>query len=524
MTPHLNPHIDLSLLGKTTSVERKEIFKSFAPFSYFKKVDTINSAEGIDLFGITDFNELKEMRDRIAQSGSMKDGTKNKRGFYSTTIQWYMKMLYAIVCYGKEGITNYKAKTYWSVFIPDLYKKGLIGDSTIIKPNLDSSIEEESEDDIATGEGPDNSFLTTFEIARLINVINITGLIYDTLLIKRFIAALLTKPFVILSGLAGSGKTQLALVVAHALCKKESEQLCFVSVGADWTNREPLLGYPNALKEGEYVVPENGVLDLIIRANENPNLPFFLVLDEMNLSYVERYFADFLSAMESHKEIPLWKRSESAKDKEIPEKVALPKNLFIIGTINVDETTYMFSPKVLDRANVIEFKINEDEMDSYLSNLGPVDINKANGQCADTASDFLNWASEKEMYVGDTLKSILLEIFRQLKPVNAEFGYRVASEIYRFIKKAIDLGMEPQEAIDSAIVQKLLPKLHGSKKHIGGVLSRLWDICLVTQGSDPLRENSVVRAETCKYPISADKIVRMYKAACNNGFTSFAEA
>lgn len=125
-----------------------------------------------------------------------------------------------------------------------------------------------------------------------------------------------------------------------------------VPVGADWTNREPLLGYPNALSEGEYVMPENGALELLIQAGkeENRNKPYFLILDEMNLSHVERYFADFLSVMESQEAIPLHPDTEIWKKCRVPAKISLPSNLFIIGTVNIDETTYMFSPKVLDRA------------------------------------------------------------------------------------------------------------------------------------------------------------------------------
>ena len=94
------------------------------------------------------------------------------------------------------------------------------------------------------------------------------------------------------------------------ICYKEAEgekneQYCIVPVGADWTNREPLLGYPNALQTEQYIKPENGVLDLINRARLNEAKPYFLILDEMNLSHVERYFADFLSTMESGDAIPL---------------------------------------------------------------------------------------------------------------------------------------------------------------------------------------------------------------------------
>ena len=201
---------------------------------------------------------------------------------------------------------------------------------------------------------------TTFSIDKICQIILSTGLIYSDTLIKRLAYSLMAKPFVILSGLAGSGKTQLALAFAKCLSENIEEQVCTVSIGADWTNREPLLGYPNALKNDEYVMPESGVLQLLMRANKDQSKPYFLILDEMNLSVVERYFADFLSAMESGEKIKLWDGNEKKTDKNkyIPASIELPKNVFIIGTINVDETTYMFSPKVLDRANVIEFKSN----------------------------------------------------------------------------------------------------------------------------------------------------------------------
>jgi 5-methylcytosine-specific restriction protein B len=147
--------------------------------------------------------------------------------------------------------------------------------------------------------------VVSFSVNSLINNIQNTGLIYSETIIKRLAYSLMAKPFVILSGLAGSGKTQLALAFAKCLSENIEEQVCTVSIGADWTNREPLLGYPNALKNDEYVLPESGVLQLLMRANEDQSKPYFLILDEMNLSVVERYFADFLSAMESGEPIKL---------------------------------------------------------------------------------------------------------------------------------------------------------------------------------------------------------------------------
>ena len=372
-----------------------------------------------------------------------------------------------------------------------------------------------------------------FSIKKIIGYIEETGLLYTDSLVKRFAFSLMSKRFLILSGLAGSGKTQLALAFASALVKNKDEQMCVVSVGADWTNREPLLGFPNALQPGKYVKPESGVLDLLIEANrpENADKPFFLILDEMNMSYVERYFADFLSAMESKELISLWSiddaNGENTEVDGVPQKVALPKNLFIIGTINVDETTYMFSPKVLDRANVIEFKISPKEMADFLKDMKEIDRESINGKAAGMGASFVQIASSKELAKNTDAVSTLQNFFNELKGVNAEFGYRSATEIFRFICQAkgnddATPKLTDAEILDAAIVQKLLPKLHGSRKKLEPVLSQLWKLCFTGAGKDlNISKENVEKAE---FKESADKIRRMYESATANGFTSFAEA
>lgn len=372
-----------------------------------------------------------------------------------------------------------------------------------------------------------------FSIKEIIKLIKKTGLVYSDNLIKRFAFSLMSKRFLILSGLAGSGKTQLALAFASALVKNREKQMCVVSVGADWTNREPLLGFPNALQPGKYVKPESGVLDLLIEANkpENADKPFFLILDEMNMSYVERYFADFLSAMESKEPISLWNPDEAKGENNevdrVPQKVALPKNLFIIGTINVDETTYMFSPKVLDRANVIEFKIAEDEMAEFLKDMKEIDRDSINGKAADMGVDFVEKAYRKDLKKDEKAIETLHSFFNELKGVNAEFGYRSATEIFRFICQAKSNDdaapmLTDAEILDAAIVQKLLPKLHGSRKKLEPVLGRLWKLCFTGSGKDlNIAQEHVEKAQLKE---SADKIRRMYESATANGFTSFAEA
>ncbi|MCC5918151.1 MAG: hypothetical protein JJU02_12600 [Cryomorphaceae bacterium] len=383
-----------------------------------------------------------------------------------------------------------------------------------------------------------------FDITSFIESLNITGLAYSNRLITRFISSLLSKPFVILTGLSGSGKTKLAQAFVQWVCQNES-QYRIIPVGADWTNREPLLGYPNGLDETKYVSPDSGALDLILEASEKPDLPHFMILDEMNLSHVERYFADFLSIMESEDTIKLYSGEErtDSTNKTIKNEIPLPDNLFIIGTVNIDETTYMFSPKVLDRANVIEFRISPKEMKDFLgSSQKPIMKNlfvngkkEQGGLGQNMAVDFLNKAKNSEINHGLDI-GILNDFFVELQNVGAEFGYRSASEIALLLTK-LDDDISVDEKIDIAIMQKLLPKLHGSRKKLSGPLESLAGFCIKKKSpyDDANRREAykkyindnrseAEKANLIKYPLSFEKIERMYKNAIDNGFTSYAEA
>jgi DNA polymerase III delta prime subunit len=365
------------------------------------------------------------------------------------------------------------------------------------------------------------------------------GLIFSPQLIQRFIASLCTKPFVICSGLSGSGKTKLAQAFAQWICYKEgegekNEQYCIVPVGADWTNREPLLGYPNALQESNYIKPENGVLDLINRARLNETKPYFLILDEMNLSHVERYFADFLSTMESGDAIPL----HTIEDEEngIPKQINLPKNLFIIGTVNIDETTYMFSPKVLDRANTIEFRLTENDLKEFIASDVKLDMDLLKGEGAGMGESFVAMATQKTDKNLKEVEEDLLKFFKELKKSGTEFGYRSASEIGRLMFMLKELDEKGDDLLDIAIMQKLLPKLHGSRNKLTKVLPVLGSFCLIKDidkikedylekfVNNTFSEEELRKDKNIKYPISFEKICRMYKNAVENGFASYAEA
>lgn len=352
------------------------------------------------------------------------------------------------------------------------------------------------------------------------------GLQIDPELVLRFAAALIAKPFVILTGLSGAGKTRLAHAFAQWICETE-DQICLVPVGADWTNREPLLGFPNALEPGQYVKPETGVVDLLMSAEINADKPYFLILDEMNLSHVERYFADFLSAMESGEPIRLHNGTAGV----VPPCIRILSNVFMIGTVNIDETTYMFSPKVLDRASVIEFSISKEEMHAFLTSGRKPDAGSLIGNGADVAETFVTMA---HIHVPDSpiraqLIDELLALFEILKPAGAEFGYRSAAEILRFAGVISHLGARwpVQKVMDAALMQKLLPKIYGSRRKLEPVLKALGKRCLVNPEllDDYLAgKKELTGQETVHYPAALEKIRRIYRNLIDHGFASFAEA
>ena len=330
-----------------------------------------------------------------------------------------------------------------------------------------------------------------------------------------------------------------------------------VPVGADWTGNENILGYPDGLQATHYVAKP--ALDLILHAGDHTNTPHFLILDEMNLSHVERYFADILSIIESEEGLHLyagdmekpetWRQTSAAK--RVPPKLKqLPENLFIIGTVNVDETTYMFSPKVLDRANVIEFRMNAGELEGFLGNPAKPELKNLDGKGASFGEAFVK-AAKSPVAVPAEVKvaydAEMLLLFRTLQAHGAEFGYRTAYETARFIHFYKLLGNHPDGdtiwfpgAFDCVVFQKLLPKLHGSRAKLGPVLKKLWFLCVndaAGRGADALKaaeeaarstdkkaEPSVIVPAGAPYPLSAEKIGRMWRLLIENGFASFAEA
>jgi 5-methylcytosine-specific restriction protein B len=357
-------------------------------------------------------------------------------------------------------------------------------------------------------------------------------------IVRAFIAALATKRLVILTGLSGSGKTQIALRFGDWLGAGRS---LVVPVRPDWTGAEALFGYEDALQQpsddGRRVWHVPDALAFMLEAAAHRDDPYLLVLDEMNLAHVERYFADVLSGMESDREcLPNLRREKDGRWRlatDGPARVLVPQNLFVVGTVNVDETTYLFSPKVLDRANTFEFRVETGDLSANARKpvaCKPAGPELTRGLLAIATDD--QWHLDQPAGGADTFVAQLKTLHSLVAEGGFEFGHRVFYEAVRFSAMFEAVGdADPVHALDRQIMQKVLPRLHGSRRRLEPTLCALGRFCFdlsFETGSiandsgkrfDPLAPPSDSR----RLPISFDKVQRMTRGLRAHGFTSFTE-
>ncbi|MEI4956956.1 hypothetical protein [Aeromonas caviae] len=269
--------------------------------------------------------------------------------------------------------------------------------------------------------------------------------------VRRFHAALNFldhKHFVILSGLSGTGKTQLALKYARAvhglISSTATDPLLFeCPVRPEWTDPTGLTGYYDVLTN-RYVVPT--FLEAVLVATAHRDSPVFVILDEMNLARVEYYLSDILSAIETGGSLQLHSNGvplEGTTGASVRAEIPLPSNLFIIGTINVDETTNPVSDKVLDRASVID--------------MSAVDVS---GFMASLADRYPELQSAQ-----DASAPKLAEIHRLFEDYGLGFGYRVIEEFVRYHAFDAKHLQNPADSVtDQLLVQKVLVKLRGAER------------------------------------------------------------
>lgn len=351
-------------------------------------------------------------------------------------------------------------------------------------------------------------------------------LIFPDEVITSVVLSLLAKPFLILTGISGTGKTKIATGLARYLEDGAVESRHeLIAVRADWTDPRGLIGYENPITERYATTP---LLDLLLRAEADPDSVYVAILDEMNLARVEYYFSDFLSALESGVPIPL-RSGEIAAVDDIPKAVSIGPNVLFIGTVNVDETTHAFSPKVLDRANVIEF--NEVALDRYFEREAetvPSSFRLRDTGIEPTAFMTSAGASVDADDLPTSVTEALTEVHALLERDRLHFGYRVISEMLRYVSLALGLVDGEQEevartAFDLQLLQKILPKLTGGRE-LEPTLGRLLVYCVngSTRATDDVA-SALARYDDAPephYPRAAAKLARMLARLRDTGFVS----
>ena len=343
------------------------------------------------------------------------------------------------------------------------------------------------------------------------------GFTYPDGLIENFYLSLKSKPFAILAGTSGTGKTRLAKLFAEAM----DADYHMVPVRPDWSDGSDLFGHADL--NGNFV--EGPVCDAFSSAKAHPDRPVFLCLDEMNLARVEYYFSDFLSVIESRDKLP---DGHIVTDRIDRYADGIPDNLYIVGTVNMDETTFPFSRKVLDRANTIEFSY-VDLKPSFKSvsvqNVHKLKLNNSflksnylvlNRDCS-TANEYV---TEKCAEL-QKLNEILLK-------ANTHVGYRVRDEIVFYLLNNKDSGnlLLEDDAMDFEIMQKILPRIQGSSSAIRKMLFELYEFCYgnispIDKTREDIGSQMAEAAGDAKYKQSARKIGYMMTRFEEDGFTSY---
>ena len=311
-------------------------------------------------------------------------------------------------------------------------------------------------------------------------------LVYDMEDLVNFHIAIKTGALVVLAGMSGVGKSQLVINYARALglsgvdeAGEERKQFLFIPVRPHWNDDADLIGFYDAIHK-VYRPSETGLVDLLIEASKEDNKDklYLICFDEMNLARVEHYFSQFLSILELSEDRYLTLYSEKLAPEvynrhEYSPRVPIGYNVFFVGTVNIDESSFQFSDKVLDRANVIRLKIYES-----LRAWKAMFEEKVSGKPSEERAQlspvpgkvFSSWCNNSPTEIGLTDLEIdfLDELNSTLRKIDKDrvVGYRIIRQIGSYLKnipcnvdgqKLLDRG----KAFDLQLVQRIMTKFKG---------------------------------------------------------------
>lgn len=370
---------------------------------------------------------------------------------------------------------------------------------------------------------------------------------------EDLLTAMRTKPFLLLAGISGTGKSRIVKQMAFESCpdipalrsdKTAPGNYELIEVKPNWHDSSELLGYESEIGGPHYVVTP--FVRFLVKAMRYPDVPFFVCMDEMNLAPVEQYFAEFLSVLESRKLLsdgtitsePLIKADIFSKyadqlhrdlditdtetykavyDRLKNDGLRLPSNLIVVGTVNMDETTHQFSRKVIDRAMTIEMNIEDAETPfknffeggdalHYYDNPQPKELFLPKVVQASEALSILS--AEDASYLKENVPGLLHSLNSALNGTPFKIAYRVQNELILYFfslrEENPDEAAEAllAQAMDAILMMKVLPRIEGDEDLLDKPLKALVQF-------------------TENYPQASRKIAEMQERLPQAHFTSF---
>jgi len=377
---------------------------------------------------------------------------------------------------------------------------------------------------------------------------------------RPYITAIKSKPFLLLAGISGTGKSRIVRELARACWNVDSEEYKahkpknfeMVQVKPNWHDSSELIGYVSRIDGVRYVV--GPFLKFMVKAIQDPNTPYFLCLDEMNLAPVEQYFAEFLSVVESRKvdkdgnvvTDPLVDYSSTEEYKSLIDqlfcddaernaylteaggkRLTIPQNLIVVGTVNMDETTFSFSRKVLDRAMTIE--MNEVDLKGGLTNrhenIGKIEFDDIIGKTVEGVDVYA-----AHQAVCDKAIAYLESINATLDKTPFKVAYRTRNELLLYVVNNLSWKTDDEledfviaRALDEITCMKILTRIEGDETKVSAnFLDNLGNAIksgLVEIDKDLLQANKSHKGDAYQ-PISLDKLDEM-KERLKSGYTNF---
>ena len=378
-------------------------------------------------------------------------------------------------------------------------------------------------------------------------------------LYRPFITAIKSKPFLLLAGISGTGKSRIVRELARACWVEGSEEYKaqkpknfeMVQVKPNWHDSSELIGYVSRVS-GSPVFVAGDFLKFVAKAWENLDVPYFLCLDEMNLAPVEQYFAEYLSVVESRKcqedgtitTDPILEKSkedwyrvltaeltedEDVRTRFLNDGICIPQNLIVVGTVNMDETTFSFSRKVLDRAMTIE--MNEVDLygglDSQYEKIGKLEA----GNLIGTAVEGVDVYQENKD-VCDTALKYLDAVNTELEGTPFKVAYRTRNEFLLYVVNNLPYNKDKDgndleqnfviaRALDEITSMKILSRIEGDETKIGKLLDKLSTTIGGQLKVVSDKEYSAKKDDGEKvYSVSLAKLEEM-KNRLESGYTSF---